>query len=225
MSRAACAGGAAAFLLCALIYTGALAHETHEELPEPTPLLYEPPAPGSYELPTIDRVEEHVLLGEGGATVSLPGLQQGQVAIVSFVYRSCADAHGCPLALAVLRRLDRALAREPALAAQVRLLTVSFDPERDTPERMSELRRLMQPKSDWQFLTAPSEEAIWPVLRDYGQDALRLATADGKESPTLRHVLKVFLLDEDRAVRNVYSAGFLNERILLNDIQTVRAAR
>jgi hypothetical protein len=38
-------------------------------------------------------------------------------------------------------------------------------------------------------------------------------------------VLKIFLVDENRAVRNIYSTGFLSWRILLNDIQTVSESR
>ena len=35
------------------------------------------------------------------------------------------------------------------------------------------------------------------------------------------HVLKVFLVDAQGAVRNVYSAGFLDAEILRNDAATV----
>ena len=38
-----------------------------------------------------------------------------------------------------------------------------------------------------------------------------------------RHVLKVFLLDESLRIRNVYSAGLLDARLLLNDVETVLA--
>ena len=37
----------------------------------------------------------------------------------------------------------------------------------------------------------------------------------------LRHVLKVFLVDANRDVRNIYSAGFLDTRLILADIETV----
>jgi len=218
--------------LCLLVLLGGLAgsdaraHDAQAEaVPSHPLLLFEPPAPGSYELPPILHVEDYTLVAEDGAPALLPGLESSQVGVVSFIYRSCVDASGCPLALAVLRRLDRELAKQPALADQVRLMTVSFDPAHDTPERMSELRELMQPQADWRFLTAPSEGTIRPVMQDFGQDAVRLATAEGEASLQLRHVLKVFLVDGRRAVRNVYSAGFLDWRILLNDIRTVRAAR
>jgi cytochrome c peroxidase len=37
-------------------------------------------------------------------------------------------------------------------------------------------------------------------------------------------VLKVFLVDRARRVRNVYSVGFLHADLVLNDLRTVLAA-
>lgn len=215
--------GASALLTLALgLATGipAAAHENQSETLPPEPeRLYELPAPGSYELPVIDRVAEHLLLDSRGERVPLLGLGQGQVAFVSFVYSSCAQASGCPLALAVLQRFDRELARRPGLMGRVRLVTVSFDPQHDGPQKMAELRRHLAPRGDWRFLTATSQAEIAPVLEDYGQDVRWLARGD-EDVPLARHVLRVFLVDAQRAVRNVYSAGFLDAGLLRNDAAT-----
>jgi cytochrome c peroxidase len=126
--------------------------------------------------------------------------------------------------LALLRRLDRALAARAALASRVQIVTVSFDPVRDRPARMAMLRDRLEPIAAWQFLTAASEPAIRPVLDDFGQDALRLVAAeDGRSLGVFRHVAKVFLVDSERAIRNVYSVGFLDHEILLLDIETLLA--
>ena len=222
-----------ALALVLLVAPAAGAHEAHpgdahgaaeaaHEAPAEAP-LFEPPAPGSYELPAIDRVREHVLLDEQGLPARLPALAPGQVAVVSFVYASCPEAHGCPLALATVQRLDRALARRPALAARVSLVTVSFDPARDTPARMAELRERMAPATAWRFLTASDAAALAPVLEDYGQRVVALVDAEGADTGLLLHVLKVFLLDDSLRIRNVYSAGLLDARLLVNDVETVLA--
>ena len=208
-------------LLPWLVAPGAGAHgESHAE-PAPPPALYEPPPPGSYELPAMGRVAEHVLVDDAGGAARVPGLSPGQVAVVSFVYGSCAE--GCPLAFASLQRLDRALAADPALAGRVRLVTVSFDPLRDTPERMAELRTHLAPKSRWSFVTARDAASLEPVLADYGQRVMRLVDAEGAETGLLRHVLKIFLVDEYHRIRNVYSTGLMDARLIRNDIQTVLA--
>lgn len=183
--------------------------------------LFEPPAPGSYELPPIGRVGEHAMLDDQGATTRLPGLATGQVAVVAFVYASC--GHSCPAALATLQRLDRDLAARDDLAGRARLTTVSFDPERDSPARMRTLRESFAPRSDWRFLTASGPAMLEPVLADYGQRVTRLVDTEGADTGVLQHVLKVFLLDDRRRIRNVYSAGLMDPRLVLNDIETVLA--
>lgn len=183
--------------------------------------FYDAPAPGSYALPVIDSVEEHTLLAHDGKPAPLLGLGERQIAVVSFIYRSCSDANGCPLALMRLQTLDRELAKQPELAGRVRLVTASFDPKRDTPERMAELRGHMSPKSDWRFLTAASRRELAPVLTDYGQDVAKVIDPSGNETEVLRHVLKVFLIDGEGRVRNIYSNGFLDTRLVLADIRTL----
>jgi cytochrome c peroxidase/protein SCO1/2 len=202
-----------------LLASGAMAHGP-EQHTEPPP-LFEPPGPGTYELPPIQRVADPLLLDSEGRRAPLLGLRRDQVGVVAFVYRHCVDSSGCPLSLATLQRLDRKIAADPELGARARLVTVSFDPKRDTPDKMAELKRLLSPKSDWRFLTAETPDEISSTLEDFGQDALSLVDPEGHETGVVRHVLKVFLVDGSGWVRNVYSAGFLDARVLRNDIETI----
>lgn len=179
------------------------------------PARFEPPPPGSYELPPFGRVGPRTLVGPDGAAAPLLELRPGEAALVSFVYLSCPDA--CPLATAVLQQVDRAAAEREDLAGRIALVTVSFDPG-DSPAQMAALARSLSPRGRWRFLAAPSAEAIAPVLADFGQDAL--AGVD-PHSPRFQHVLKIFLVDSDGRIRNAYSTGFLDPRILLNDLLTV----
>jgi cytochrome oxidase Cu insertion factor (SCO1/SenC/PrrC family) len=215
-------GAARAWLLalgCIGLPQAPAAHESADTSAEAKP-RFEAPPPGSYELPPIDRVAEHTLLGSDGNPTSLLGLAADEVALVSFVYLSCGEA--CPLATATLHRIDRELAGDPALAAHVTLVTVSFDPERDTPERMRQLEASSKPRGRWRFLTAANRAALEPVLADFGQDAVWIPDADTPEAPDrLRHVLKVFLVDDERQVRNVYSTGLMDIRLVMNDVRTV----
>ena len=189
------------------------------------PLAYTLPAAGSYALPAITRVGEHELLDADGRPARVPALAPGQVAVIAFVYLGCRDGSGCPLALATLLRLDRALAERADLAARVRLATVSFDPARDRPAELARLRDGLAPRSDWRFLTAADEASLAPVLADYGQDVDRLPGEGDAEPPALGHVLKVFLVDASGDVRNVYSAGFLDHRLVLRDVETLLMER
>ncbi len=207
-------------LVCLLGAGAGLAHEAEPE-PRPAPRFVPPPA-GSYELPPIRRVKPHELLDEEGRSGPLLALPKGQAGLVAFVYLDCADA--CPRTHAVFQELDRLAAEDPELDGRLVLTTVSFDPVRDTPERLASLRRALAPRGAWGFRTAPDLERMAPVLADYGQDVLPLVTAEGRETGWIRHLLKVFLVDHERRIRNVYSTEFLRSDVILNDVRTVLRA-
>lgn len=196
-------------------------HETHDAAPRPArvaPPRFEPPAPGSYLLPPIDRIAPHMLVGSSGAAQPLVALERGELALISFVYLQCNEA--CPLSTALLHRLDRMLAQDAVLAGRVELVTVSFDPRRDTPAAMAALRERMAPRGRWRFLTARDDDALRSVLADFGQDAVWIP-GSGDAPEALRHVLKVFLVDAGGRVRQIYSTGYLDERLVLADLRTL----
>jgi cytochrome oxidase Cu insertion factor (SCO1/SenC/PrrC family) len=212
------------FSLALLAAAGLAAAPTSGHAPEssagPEP-LYELPAAGSYALPPIDRVSEHVLLGSDGREAPLLALGPGRFAVVAFVYLGCHDAAGCPLLLASLQQTDRRLAASPELRGRVRLATVSFDPSRDGPAEMAGLRRALAPRGDWQFFTSRDEAALRAALEDFGQDAVRELTREGAGESALRHVAKVFLVDGEGRIRNVYSSGFLDASLVMRDLETL----
>jgi cytochrome oxidase Cu insertion factor (SCO1/SenC/PrrC family) len=220
-SRARAAGAA---LLAGLVLaaSGARAHEGGDDASHhageggsSNGARFEAPAPGSYQLPPFGQIEPHTVLGSDGLPAPLLDAPAGGAALVSFVYLSCPDA--CPAATAVLQRVDRKVAGDPRLAGRVTLATVSFDPVRDTPAKMAEFRGRVAPRGRWRFLTAASAADLGPVLDDFGQDGL----AHGEGATPVTHTLKVFLLDGAGRVRNVYSSGFLDDRVVVNDLLTV----
>src|SRR5207302_6164150 len=82
-------------------------------------------------------------------------------------------------------------------------------------------RALYHPSASWRFVTARGEAELRPLLDDFGQPVAKLRFADGRWSGLFRHVLKVFLLDRENRVRNVYSVGFLGPELVLNDVRTL----
>ena len=182
---------------------------------------FTPPPPGTYTLPTIDTVTDHPLLDVAGGTVHLRTLTQGKVAVISFMYTACADIGGCPLAAAVLQQIDRRLNAHPELAKHVTLLSISFDPERDTPAHLAKTRDILNPHTDWHFLTTATQADLEPILTDFHQPVAKLSQGNGDWSGLFRHVLKVYLLDPNLNVRNIYSTGFFNAQLVINDIETI----
>jgi cytochrome oxidase Cu insertion factor (SCO1/SenC/PrrC family) len=86
---------------------------------------------------------------------------------------------------------------------------------------MAVMRRFHQPLTTWHFATTRGDPDLEPLLADFGQGVAKLRFPDGEWSGLFRHVLKVFCLDADHAVRNVYSVGHLHPALVLNDLRTL----
>lgn len=181
------------------------------------------PAPGTYALQHIQRVPSAQLLDSEGRPVGLSAHVTGAVTALGFFYGHCEDAAGCPVAWSTFEEARKAAAADPLLANRLRLVFVSLDPARDTP---AVLRLLESAESDraappWIFLTGRSEEEIAPLLRAMGQDLGYEHDADGRRTGAINHMLKVFLIDPEGWVREIYSTAFLTPENLLNDARTL----
>jgi len=184
---------------------------------------YEAPVPGSYALPIVKAAGDGVVLDEGGKPLRLRELTRGRVTVMSFIYTRCAAAKACPYATGVLLELHGASGRDAALARELRLVSMSFDPANDTPDRMAAyaaLARQTPAAAPWHFVTARSQAELNPILAAYGQ------AVDKKKNPLdptgpLNHTLRVFLIDGDGNIRNIYSSGTLDVRLVLADIKTL----
>ncbi len=180
-----------------------------------------PPPAGTYELPAIKRVAGFVLRDAAGHSVSTQTLTAGKVSVVSFVYTACPERLGCPLASLTLQDLQARL-KDEGLNRGVVLLSISFDPGRDTPAQLAKYARVYgADPALWRFLTAPSSRVLGEVLESYGQDRAPVYDARGRFTGRYSHVLKVFLVDHAGYIRNVYSTGFLVPELVVNDIKTV----
>ena len=186
---------------------------------------FTPAAAGTYDLPVITRVSPVVLIDAAGRRVNTASLMHGKVAVVSFIYTACSDRLGCPLAGMALKELQALLRRE-GLQDQAVLLSISLDPERDTPKQLAKYGRVFGAEpSFWHLLTAPSQQVLNTALKSYGQDRAKVYDEDGRFTGRYRHVLKVFLVDREGQVRNIYSAGSLVPQVMVNDIKTVLAGK
>ena len=95
-----------------------------------------PPPPGSYPLHAIMRAPDGSVLDLEGRRRSLARFTSGKITLLGFIYTSCADPHGCPLAYQVFHTVRHRVSEDPALRERVRLVSLSFDPVRDTPAVM-----------------------------------------------------------------------------------------
>jgi len=193
------------------------------DLPRDSEFDYDPPAPGSYALPVVKLAADGALLDANNKAVNLRDLTHGRVTVLSFIYTRCAAPKACPYATGVLGQLHDITANDKTLAKNMRLVSISFDPEYDTPQHLatySENVREEKSGCEWRFVTAKSRAELEPILVAYDQ------AVDKKSNPTdpqgpLYHTLRVFLIDREGRIRNIYSSGTLDPRLVLADVKTL----
>lgn len=184
---------------------------------------YDAPAPGSYQLPVIGTAADGALLDSAGKPVALRELTRGRVTVLSFIYTRCASAMACPMATGVLMDLHELSADDAALAENLRLVSMSFDPTHDTPARMAAYSALASERANaapWLFVTAGSPNELQPILAAYGQAVNAKANAADPTGP-LNHTLRVYLIDRAGRIRNIYSSGTLDLRLVVSDVRTL----
>ncbi len=129
------------------------------------------------------------LVDQRGRTVGLD-LFRGHPVLISMFYASCPDA--CPLLIADLQRMEREL--PPRIKGDLRIVLVSLDPERDTPDALQALARARQvDESRWRLLRAPAE-TVRDIAALLGVKYRRLP--DG----SFNHSSVITLLDPDGAI-------------------------
>ncbi len=205
---------------------------SHEAMAEANPrivadgwtpdLSFEVPEPGTYSLATIKAAGGGIVLDSNGEELDLDSLLGDKIVLLTFIYSSCVDLNGCPLATAVFYKIKERFKDDPKLSDQIRLISISFDPEHDTPDVM----KLYGAGFDdgdpqWLFLTTASEEALQPVIEKYGQMVLRMYDENGKSTGTMAHVLRAFLIDRSKNIRQEYSVSFLHDKLVTADIKTL----
>jgi len=188
-------------------------------------LAFTAPEAGTYQLPVLRPATDGQVIDSDGIEQSLSQLMQHKVVVLSFIYSTCNDVNGCPLASSVLHRVKTRLSKEPQLADRVRLLTLSFNPEFDTPEVMKRYAQgLSGGNLDWRFLTTDSEQQLQPILEKYKQSRQKQFDENGNFSGNFSHILRVYLIDPQGQIRNIYSVSFLHPDTLINDIKTLLIA-
>lgn len=183
---------------------------------------FEPPAPGSYVLHRIKRAPEGEVLDIHGASRRLSEITGGKISLVSFVYLNCGDINGCPLAMATLFDIYDTSVKIPGLREDVQLVTISFDPERDTVEAIEAFAYPVTVDADkskklgWEVLTTGGEDALQPILDGYGQVVDR-----SPDQEQISHLLRVYLVDREGWIRNIYGLGLIDPRLLMTDVETL----
>ena len=124
----------------------------------------------------------------------------GSVSIFNFVFTRCPDV--CPMLSTRAAWVGEELAVGPALRQPVRLVSVTVDPDYDTPAVLEQYaQRYEADPSRWSFLTGP-RDTIDGVVAGF-QQGLDRAQTEG-ETPSIVHSERFVLVDAHGIIRGYY---------------------
>ncbi len=172
----------------------------------------------SYHVPAAgDAVPDFKLKNQDGRAIHL-GQFRGKALLVTFIYTRCPLPDFCPRVTRNFAAIDKELAATPALYAKTHLISISFDPEHDTPERLraygatyigSDASRAF---AHWDFAVAGKPELLemakfFDVGITYGTDE------------TITHTLSTTLIGPDGKVVRFYPGNEWTAEQILADVK------
>jgi protein SCO1 len=144
------------------------------------------------------------LVSQDGETVTNEAFE-GNVTVVDFVFTNCPLV--CPIMTGTLADLSERLE-----GTGVRFLSISVDPDRDTPERLKEFGgKYGADFSRWTFARG-EKDATWKIVREglmfaiEDDESLPITLADGSTMLNIRHPSHYVLVGPDGRVLGLYSS-------------------
>ncbi len=148
-----------------------------------------------------DTVADATLIDHTGAARSLSAWR-GQALAVTFTYTRCPLPNYCPLLDRQFQRVQQEIRDDPALYGAARLLSVSVDPEHDTPAVLAEHAAALQADPDlWLFLTGELD-TIRTFASQFGVSIL----AGGKDDEIV-HNLRTAIIGPDGRLTAMFGGG------------------
>ena len=171
-----------------------------------------PPASFVTPLAAGDSVPDAALTNQDGQPVSVAALRPRAVAI-TFIYVRCPLPEFCPLMDRRFADVQRQLEADAALRNRVQLLSVSFDPDQDTPAVLkAHAAKLGADPTRWTFATAP-RETVDRFAAAFGVNVIREADR------TITHNLRTAVIGPDGRVVAIYNGSDWNAEQMIGDLK------
>ena len=161
-------------------------------------------------------VPDVALTDQLGQSLTLSSYR-GQYLLFTFIYTRCPLPDYCPRMSKYFAAVQRAIVQRPALGKDVRLLSISFDPDFDSPKTLSAYASSVGANASiWRFATAPRREV------DAFGGALGLSvTREGPAGQTITHNLRTVLVDRQGRLVKTYSGNDWSPDEVVRDVEAL----
>lgn len=160
--------------------------------------------------------DEYLLKNQLNAEINFPSDYEGKMMLVGYVYTHCPDI--CPLITYNMRDIQDEFHEDDNLL----LVSISFDPDRDTPDILYEYASNFNlNQQNWQLLTGDKTvvENLLSRLKIGTVKTPTRFTESGTPIYFIDHTDRVTLIDDQGRVRRHYSGSELNKDEVIKDIE------
>lgn len=126
----------------------------------------------------------------------------GKVWVVNFMYTSCTDT--CPLQSAEMAKLQSELGDR----GNLKLVSISVDPDRDKPQVLSRYADRFKASHDrWYFLTGDKKEIYRLAQEGFHLSAMPASEHDREDEGSILHSSEFVLVDDRAQIRGYYESN------------------
>jgi len=181
----------------------------------PTTIVPGEPKPG-------DAIPDFALLNQDGKSVRI-SQYKGKALALTFIYTRCPQPDQCALMSSNFAAIDRELQKLPDSYNQTHLLSITFDPDYDTPKVLrsygaSHTERYSDETFEhWEFLTGTKDE-IKGMAQFFGMRYYH-DTESGDEQ--IMHSLRTAVIDKDGKLVKLYRGNEWKPSEIVEDLKTL----
>ena len=167
-----------------------------------------------------DEVPDYRLVNQDGKAIRIHDYK-GKALLLTFIYTRCQDPDQCTLMSSNFATIDQELQKQPELYQKTHLLSISFDPEYDTPKVLRSYGAAYTGKysdenfAHWEFASGSADE-VKGIAQYFGMRYYQ-DSSSGKEQ--VIHSLRTAVIGPDGKIVKVYRGNEWKPDEVLKEIQ------
>jgi protein SCO1/2 len=181
------------------------------------------PIPGQVvEAKAGDEVPNYRLINQDGKVIRVHDYK-GKTLLLTFIFTRCQVPDQCTLMSSNFATVDQGLQKQPEIYAKTHLLSVSFDPEYDTPKVLRSYgaaytgRYTDETFDHWEFASGSTDE-VKGIAQFFGLRYYK-DTQSGKEQ--VIHSLRTAVIGPDSRIVKVYRGNDWKPEEVVREIQAL----
>lgn len=163
---------------------------------------------------------ELTFIDQNSTEVIFSDLIKDKTTLIGFIFTNCPDI--CPMTIHNMHLAEQRLSEERL--NNIKFISVSFDPNRDTPEVLTKFARVRNLNMNrWSLLTG-DDLSTKKLMNEFGIKAFpddTVYSAEGKMRYYFIHTDKIALIDKNGFFRKTYSGSAPDLDEIISDIKHI----